>query len=79
MITRVVTLRVPAMIFPLSSATPPTELAVVGENRDDPEQLLLLGSDGNYYSYSLPDDSTQPVVPDGTWSVETSFDGNLFT
>ncbi len=75
------TLRAPTLINinPLSASTPPNELAVVGENKDDPEQLLLLGSDGNYYVYSLPDDSTQPVVPDDHWSVEPASPGDLFT
>lgn len=66
------------MNFPLSSPTPPTELAVVGENKDDPEQLLLLGSDGNYYAYSLPNGDTQPVQPDDHWSVESESPQDLF-
>lgn len=67
------------MIFPLSSSTPPTELAVVGENRNDAEQLLLLGSDGNYYAYGLADGNTQPVEPDDHWSVENVSGHELFT
>jgi hypothetical protein len=66
------------MIIP--DPTPPNELAVVGENKDDPEQLLLLGEDGNYYAYNLPEDDTQPVEPDDRWNVEIDSDsGELFT
>ncbi len=67
------------MINPLYSSTPPTELAVVGENKDDPEQLLLLGSDGNYYAYGLVDGNTQPVEPDDHWSVENESGQELVT
>ncbi len=63
---------------PLSSSIPPNELAVVGENKDDPEQLLLLGSDGNYYAYGLADGNTQPVQPDDHWSVESDSPQDLF-
>lgn len=67
------------MINPLASPTPPTELAVVGEHKTDPEQLLLLGADGHYYAYSLPDATTAPVEPDDTtWSIETPSPQDLF-
>ena len=63
----------------------PIELAVVGENKDDPDQLLLLGDDGQYYAYYLLDDDTRPIEPDvdGEWDVEPSspdevFDEGLF-
>ena len=77
--TGAITLKVPAMIFPRSSSTPPTELAVVGESKDDPQQLLLLGSDGNYYAYGLADGNTQLVDPDDHWSVENESGQELFT
>ena len=68
------------MINPLAPPTPPTELAVVGEHKHDPEQLLLLGADGHYYAYSLPDDRTAPVEPDETtWSIEPASSQELFT
>ncbi len=60
------------------SSTPPNELAVVGEKKDDPEQLLLLGVDGHYYAYTLPDGDTEPVEPDENWEVESEPD-DLFT
>ena len=44
--------------------------AVVGEHRDDPDRLLLLGADGQHYAYALPDGPTTPVEPDETWTVD---------
>ncbi|CAA9568254.1 MAG: hypothetical protein AVDCRST_MAG49-3306 [uncultured Thermomicrobiales bacterium] len=58
------------MRTPISDPNPPTELAVVGENTDDPSQLILLGADGNYYAYALPDGTAKAVVPDEHWRVD---------
>jgi hypothetical protein len=58
--------------------TLPTELAVVGENKQDPDQLLLLGADGNHYAYSLPSGATQPVEVDDQWMVEVEAEQELF-
>jgi hypothetical protein len=60
-------------------AVPPV-LAVVGERRDDPDCLLLLGEDGRHYRYQLTDGTTMPVVPDDAWVIDTdhaSFDRTL--
>ena len=46
----------------------PTIFAVVGERRDDPDQLLLLGANGQHDAYRLVDGRTTPVVPDTTWT-----------
>jgi hypothetical protein len=59
--------------------TPPTELAVVGESKEDPQRLLLLGEDGNYYAYSLPGGNPRPVEPDESWTVEDDSPEELFT
>ncbi len=48
----------------------PTVFAVVGENRDDPDRLLLVGSDGQHYQYHLPDGTTTPVEPDEGWRFD---------
>ena len=56
------------------SPTPPVELAVVGEHKDDPEALLLLGEDGAYYAYSAATDALQPVDPDEQWDVQAAPD-----
>lgn len=58
--------------------TPPNELAVVGENKDDPEQLLLRDAEGNYYAYSLPEEDPRPVDPDERWTVEEESIPDLF-
>lgn len=66
------------MHVPFTEPPPPTELAVVGESKEDPSQLLLLGEDGQYYAYSLPDGATRTVEPDDTWDIETSLESDLF-
>jgi hypothetical protein len=58
------------MNLPHPPSPPPTELIVVGEHRDDPHRLLLLGSDANYYEYSISDGNTMPVSPNGEWNIE---------
>jgi hypothetical protein len=47
-----------------------TIFAVVGEHHDDPDRLLLLGADGQYYQYVLPEETTSPVVPDEHWVID---------
>ena len=44
--------------------------AAVGEHRDDPTRLLLLGEDGRHYAYPLPDGPASPVEPGGDWVVD---------
>jgi hypothetical protein len=51
-------------------STPPNELFVVGEHAEDPNQLLLKGSDGNFYAYELPEGDTHPVDVTDQWRVE---------
>lgn len=41
----------------------PNILATVGEHRDDPDHLLLLGDDGLYYDLRLTDGATLPLPP----------------
>jgi hypothetical protein len=67
------------MKSPFSDPTPPNDLAVVGENKNDPSQLLLLGADGHYYAYSLPEGETEEVDPDDNWEVESTPSQELFT
>ena len=49
-----------------------TIFAVVGEHRDDPNRLLLLGDDGRHYAHRLPDGPTTPVEPDAQWVVDAA-------
>jgi hypothetical protein len=47
----------------------PNEFTFVGEHRDDTDQLLVLGDDGNYYRYQPAQESFAQVQPDETWLV----------
>lgn len=69
------------MKSPFSDHTPPIDLAVIGENKHDPSQFLLLGADGHYYAYSLLGGETEEVDPneDDDWEVESSASQELFT
>ena len=67
------------MKIPFADSTPPNELAVVGENKNDPSQLLLLGADGHYYAYSLPEGDTREVDPNDDWDVEFPASQELFS
>ncbi len=51
---------------------PTTVFAVVGEHRDDPDHLLVLGADGQHYDLHLPDGVTLPVDPDEEWRLDPS-------
>lgn len=44
--------------------------AAVGQHRDDPDLLLLLGSDGRHYAQALPDAAPVPVEVDDRWEVD---------
>jgi hypothetical protein len=44
--------------------------AVVGEHRDDPDHLLVLGDDGSYYDYTVTTGQTEPVEPTAVWSTD---------
>jgi hypothetical protein len=44
---------------------------VIGENREDPNRLLLVDEDGNHYQYVVPDGTTIPIDLDETWIVDT--------
>ena len=44
--------------------------AVVGERRDVPDHLLVLGDDGSYYDYAVTTGQTEPVEPNAAWSTD---------
>lgn len=67
------------MKIPISNPTPPNELMVVGENKENPSQLLTMGTDGSYYAYSLVDEAWSVVEPDDRWVVEPASNQELFT
>ena len=47
----------------------PNEFTFVGEHRDNSDQLLVLGADGNYYRYQPAQESFAQVEPDESWLV----------
>ena len=65
------------MLLPNDPALP-NELAVVGENKENPEELLVVGSDGTYYAYPLTEGQPRPVEPDDAWKVEIDSPNELF-
>ncbi len=50
----------------------PNIFAVVGEHREKPDHLLVLGEDGGYYDYVLATGQTLPVEPDQSWATDTT-------
>ena len=43
----------------------------VASTGDDPDRLLLLGDDGRYYAYHLPNGAALPTEPEeGEWAVD---------
>ena len=44
--------------------------AVVGEHHDDPNHVLILGEDGQYYDWDLTSEQTRPVEPGDDWHLD---------
>jgi hypothetical protein len=44
--------------------------SVVGEHRDDPDRLLLLGEDGGLYDLPSPDREPTPTRPTDEWTLD---------
>ncbi len=44
--------------------------AVVGEHRDNPDHLLVLGEDGSYYDYTVTTGHTIPTEPNPSWTTD---------
>lgn len=54
-----------------TNLTPDTiDFQVIGELRDNPQHLLLLGDDGQCYCFDLALDRIAPLDPDASWSVD---------
>ncbi len=47
----------------------PNEFSVVGEHRDDDTHLLVMGIDGQYYSYFPERDDFVRVEPGEEWVI----------
>ena len=52
------------------SVSDTVEFQVIGELRDDPHHLLLLGSDGHYYGYDIISGEINELQPDDSWAVD---------
>jgi hypothetical protein len=48
------------------------EFQVIGELRDDPHHLLLLGSDGHSYGYDIISGDIRQLEPDDSWAVDVA-------
>ena len=46
------------------------DFQVIGELRDDPQHLLLLGDDGQCYCFDIALDRIAPLDPDASWAVD---------
>ena len=44
--------------------------AVVGEHREEPSRLLLLGDDGHFYEYASAAGQPTEVEPSDEWSLD---------
>jgi hypothetical protein len=47
-----------------------TIFAVIGENRNDPDRLLVMGDDGHHYAYQVSDGTTAPVELTPDWALD---------
>lgn len=47
----------------------PNEFTVVGENRDDDTELLVLGTDEKYYGYDPSREQFSVTEPDERWEI----------
>jgi hypothetical protein len=47
-----------------------TIFAVIGESREDPDHLLVLGDDGQHDDYQLLAGTTSPVELTDDWAID---------
>ena len=62
-----------ATVYPVHPSGVPavTNLfAVVGEHRQEPSRLLLIGDDGHYYAYGAADGQPVEVEPTDEWQLD---------
>ena len=46
---------------------------VIGELKDNPERLLLIGDDGQCYAFDVLHGDITPLEVDDSWAVDVSF------
>ena len=44
--------------------------AVVGEHREEPARLLLIGDDGHFYAYATTNGEPTAVEPTDEWELD---------
>jgi hypothetical protein len=44
------------------------DFQVIGESKANPDQLLLLGDDGQVYAFNLTSGETTPLLPGDAWA-----------
>jgi hypothetical protein len=44
---------------------------VIGQHREEPSLLLLIGDDGHYYAYATVDAEPREVEPGDQWVMDT--------
>ena len=47
-----------------------TVYSIIGEHREDPARVMVLGSDSQYYAMILPSRVTFSVEPDYDWCLD---------
>jgi len=52
--------------------------AVIGEHREQPDQLLLLGADGRFYTYVSAEGPPVEVEPTEEWALDELEVAGLF-
>lgn len=45
--------------------------SVIGQHREQPSWLLLVGADGHYYAYGTEDAEPREVEPGDQWVIDT--------
>jgi hypothetical protein len=48
------------------------EYQVIGELKENPHHLLLMGDDGQCYAYDLVSGEILPLQPDDSWAVDVT-------
>lgn len=46
---------------------------VIGELRENPEKLLVIGDDGQCYAYDILRGEISPLEPDDSWAVDLTY------
>jgi hypothetical protein len=56
-----------------SACTDVCDFQVIGELKDNPHSLLLMGDDGQCYAYDIIEGEITPLDPDDSWAMDLAF------